>query len=98
MAPDVAQLGECAPKRFSHDVVSAHRMADLHRPTRELVDLGGLAGEPAPMSDFKVAEGNQAFQVLEGNRAVNNSLAGNIFLPTVLSFRVDAQHNVIPTK
>src|SRR2546429_570855 len=62
-------------------------MADLHRPTRELVDLGGLAGEPAPMSDFKVAEGNQAFQVLEGNRAVNTSLAGNIFHAARLAVR-----------
>src|SRR5438094_548323 len=71
-------------------------MADLHRPTRELVDLGGLAGEPAPMSDFKVAKGNQAFQVLEGKRAVNTSLAGNRFHAARLAVGVEAEQHVAP--
>ena len=48
------------------------------------------------MSDFKVAEGNQAFQVLEGNRAVNTSLAGNIFHAARLAVRVEAEQDVAP--
>src|SRR3989440_8835654 len=96
VAPDVAQLVECAPKRFSHDVVPPHRMADLHRSARQLVDLRRLAGESAPVSDFKVAECNQAFQVLEGNRAMNTSLAGNIFHAARLAVRIEAEQDVAP--
>src|SRR5207245_10259521 len=74
VAAHVAQLVKRPRQRLRHDVVAAHRMADLDGPAGELVDLGRFARQAAPMRHLQVAERKQTFQVLEGNRPMNPSL------------------------
>src|SRR5207245_8826359 len=73
-----------------------HRVADLHGPARELVELGRLARQAAPMRHLQVAERKQAFQVLEGNRPMNTSLTRYVLDAPWLAIGIEPEKDVAP--
>src|SRR6267378_1322673 len=90
----VAHALELLGESFGKDVVSTHRVADLHWAGGEPVDLGRLAGKATPALALEISERNQPLQVLESDRAVDAGFSGNLIDASGLAVGIEPEQDV----
>jgi hypothetical protein len=69
-------------------------MTELERPRREPIDLGGLSREATAALTFEVAEADEAFEMVEGDRAMNAGNLSHVVDAAGLAIGIEAKQDV----